>query len=236
MTRFIAFVSGKGGVGKTTSTINVGQALINLGHKVVLLDANLVTPNLGIYLGLMDPPNSLNKFLRKEKSLKQITYLHESGLSFIPASPSYTEFQRTNPQKLGEIFEHLEDMAEFVLVDSPSGLGFDVQQVLKNCDEALVVVTPTLSSVMDALKSIELAKSTNTIIAGILLNMTHWGRNELTQPQVEEIMGYPVIANIKAHRKVWKTAHKQLPLNYLYSHSTIARQFRKVAEHLCLTP
>ncbi|HLC70564.1 MAG TPA: AAA family ATPase [Candidatus Nanoarchaeia archaeon] len=117
MTRFIALVSGKGGVGKTTSTINVGQALTNLGHKVILLDANLVTPNLGIHLGLMNPPNSLNKFLRKEKSLKEITYLHESGLSLIPASPSYAEYQKTNVQKLSEIFEHLDEGADFVLVD-----------------------------------------------------------------------------------------------------------------------
>src|SRR3989344_8858043 len=114
MTKFVAIVSGKGGAGKTTATLNVGQALTNQGHKVLFLDANLVTPNVAIQLGFMNPEGTINKFLRKEKELGEITYLHESGLSIIPASPSYTEFQKTNPQKISELIEHLDDHTEFV--------------------------------------------------------------------------------------------------------------------------
>src|SRR3989344_6455381 len=102
MTKFIAFVSGKGGVGKTTSTLNVGQALASLGKEVVLVDANIVTPNLAIQLGFMNPEGTLNKFLRKEKSLKEITYLHESGISLIPASPSFHEYQKTKSKDLSK--------------------------------------------------------------------------------------------------------------------------------------
>src|SRR3989344_6573746 len=132
MTKFIAFVSGKGGAGKTTATLNVGQALTTLGKKVILVDANLVTPNLAIHLGFMNPEGTLNKFLRKEKSLKEITYLHESGLSLIPASPSLSEYQKTNPQKLNKLFDLLKNTADFVLIDAPSGLGYDVHQILKS--------------------------------------------------------------------------------------------------------
>ena len=88
------------GVGKTTSTLNVGQALVNLGKNVVLLDGNIATPNLAIHLGFMNPEGTLNKFLRREKSLTEITYLHESGISVIPSSPSYAEFQKTSLQKM----------------------------------------------------------------------------------------------------------------------------------------
>ena len=235
MTRFIAFVSGKGGVGKTTTTLNVAQALTNLGHKTIVLDANLVTPNVGVHLGVVDPKATLNQFLRKEKSLKEIIYLHESGISFIPTSPSYAEFQKTNPQKLTEIFEHLDDAAEFVLVDAPSGLGFELVQVLKNTDEVMVVVTPTLSSVIDALKTVELAKAHNNIIAGVLLNMTHWGGSELTPQKMEEILGQKIIANVRNHRKIRKALHRQATVNALYPHSQPAREFRKVAEHLTFT-
>ena len=93
MTRFIALVSGKGGVGKTTATLNLGYALTKLGKKVLLLDANLVTPNLALQLGILNPRNTLNQFLRKEKTLSEITYLHESGISVIPSSPSYAEYR-----------------------------------------------------------------------------------------------------------------------------------------------
>lgn len=234
MTKFIAFVSGKGGVGKTTSTLNVGQALNALGKEVILVDANLVTPNLGILLGLMNPEGTLNKFLRKEKSLKEVTYLHESGISLIPASPSYCEFQKTNPQKLNKIFEHLDDQVDFVLIDSPSGLGYDLQQIIKNTDEVLVVVNPSLSSVADALKTIQLAKANNNMVAGIILNMTHRGKNELTAAEVEEILGHQILANVKDSRKIRKAAYQQLPLNYLYPRSRPAKEFKKVAQHLVL--
>ncbi|MBU1974172.1 MAG: AAA family ATPase [Nanoarchaeota archaeon] len=94
MTKFVALVSGKGGVGKTTSTINLGYALTSLGKKTILLDANLTTPNLALHLGFIDPEKTLNEFLRKESSLQEITYQHDSGINFIPASHAYQESQK----------------------------------------------------------------------------------------------------------------------------------------------
>ncbi|MBI2102976.1 AAA family ATPase [Candidatus Woesearchaeota archaeon] len=234
MTKFIAVVSGKGGVGKTTCTLNIGQALIDLGKRVVLVDGNLVTPNLALHLGLISPEGTLNKFIRKEKSLKEVLYLHESGLSIIPSSPSYSEFQKTNPQKIDKIFENLNKVADVVLVDCPSGLGYEVSQILKNSDEALLIVNPTLSSVMDGLKTIQLAKSYNNTITGVLLNMSHGGRYELSKKEVEEIVGYPVIAEVRHERKMRKALHRQAPLNYLYPRSRPARAFNTIAEHISL--
>ena len=232
MTRFIALVSGKGGVGKTTSTLNLGFALNQLGRKVLLLDANLVTPNFSLQLGILDPKGTLNQFLRKEKSIQEVTHLHESGVSLIPSSPSYAEYQKTNPQKLTEVFEHLDDHADFVLIDAPSGLGYEVNQVLKNSDEVLIVVNPNLSSVMDALKTIQLAKANDNIISGVVLNMSNNGRNEMKAEEVANILGHPIIANIKHDRKMRKSLHKQAPLTYLYPKSRSGKEFRKIAEFI----
>ncbi len=234
MTRFIAVASGKGGVGKTTTTINLGHALSKLGKRTVLLDANLVTPNLGIHFGLLNPEGTLNKFLRKEKSLKEITYLHGSGISLIPASPSYDEFQKTNIQKLGKIFEHLDDTTDFVLVDSPSGLGYEVDQVFRNCDDVLLVVNPTLSSVMDALKTARLATDSKINIAGVLINMSNKGRHELNEEEISQIIGFPIIGNVLQDKKIRKSLHKQLPLTQAYPRSKSAREFVRVAGFLSL--
>ena len=234
MTKFIAFVSGKGGVGKTTTTLNVGQALANLGRRVILLDGNLVTPNLALHLGFMNPSGTVNKFLRKEKGLKEIVYLHECGISLIPASPSYNEFQKTNVQKLDKIFEHLNNTTDFVLIDSPSGLGYDVNQILKHCDEAVIVVTPTLSSVMDALKTIKVARAHNNLVGGVLLNMSNKGKHELTKKEVEDILGHPILAEVRHDKKFRKSLHKKMPLNHIYPHSRSAKEFKKMAEHLSL--
>ncbi len=234
MTKFIALVSGKGGVGKTTTTLNLGQALANLGKRVIILDANLMTPNIAINLGFINPEGTLNKFLRKEKSLKEITYLHESGLSIIPSSPSYSEFQKTNIQRLNRIFEHLQDAADFVLVDAPSGVGYELNQVLKHCDEALLVVNPTISSVMDAVKTIHVATSYKNIIPGVVLNMSHNGRHELSTEEIERTLGHPVLGNIRRHNKIRKALHKQMPLPHLYPRSRLAKEYTNIAEYLAL--
>jgi septum site-determining protein MinD len=228
MTKFIAVVSGKGGVGKTTSAINVGYALHNLGYRVTLLDANFASAHLSTNLGVLNPKNTLNQFLEKKKQLLEIIHTHQSGLSIIPASPSYQEAQKRH--NITEIFEHLDDLADFVIVDSPSGLK-EVEEVLKNSDEALVVVNPTLSSVMDGLKTMRAAKENDTMISGIILNMVH-GKNELKKDQVESILGRAIISEIKYDQKIRKSVHKGFPLNYYYPRSRSAKQFNKVAELL----
>ena len=126
------------------------------------------------------------------------------------------------------------DNPVFVLVDSPSGLGYEVNLVLKNCDEILLVVNPNLSSVMDALKTIQLAKANENIIAGVILNMSHNGRNELKSAEVANILGHPIIANIKHDRKIRKSLHKQMPLTHHYPKSRSAKEFKKVADYMCL--
>ena len=87
---------------------------------------------------------------------------------------------------------------------------------------------------MDALKTVQLAKEHNNAIAGIILNMTNGGKDELTQKEVESILEFPILANIGYTRKVRKATHKQMPLTYLYPRSRYAKEFRKVAEHLSL--
>ncbi len=236
MTRFITFVSGKGGVGKTTSAINVGQALHNMEKDVLLVDASLGTPNLSLKLGIINPVKTVNSFLRKEHGIHEIIHQHDSGLRLIPASPSYSKFQETPLEKIPHLFEHLDKKHKYVLIDAPSGINQEVHTILTHSDEVIVVVTPTLSSVIDALKTMEIAKEHGNIIAGIILNMSNSGKDELSKPEVEEILGHPILAEVRYSRKVRKAMHKQLPLNYKYPHSRAARQFRKVAEHISFYP
>ena len=234
LAKFVALVSGKGGTGKTTSALNLGQAFINTGKKAIVVDANLTTPNLALHLGVLQPKSTLNQFLRKESSLNDILHAHPCGLSFIPASPSYAEFKKTDSAALGSLFNHLENLADVIVVDAPSGLGQDVEHVLRLCDEALVVANPTPSSMMDALKTIKLAENNETPISGVLLNMSHNGRHELSVKEVEEILGHAVIANVKHHRKFRKALHQQVPLAYKYKRSGLSKEFTKVANYLSL--
>ncbi len=233
MTTFVAVVSGKGGVGKTTTTINLGQALADKEKSVTIIDANLSTPNLALQLGFLNPEGTLNHFLKKEKSLKEITYQHDGGFSVIPSATSLQEFHKTDLKKINKIFHHLDKTTDFVVIDSPSGLGKDIEEIFKHTDEVVVVVKPTLSSVMEALKTIQLAKVHNNTVAGIVLNMNSWGRHKLKEAEIVEILGHQILANIKQDNKIKKAAHIGQPLSYLYPRSKSAKQFSKVAEFIC---
>lgn len=234
MTKFVAVVSGKGGVGKTTVALNTALALNKIGKRVTLVDANFATPNLCLHFGIVNPEYTLNQFLRKEKSLPEITYKGNDTLSFLFSSPSYNEYSSTNFKKIAEIFEHLDNTCDFVIIDSPSGMGDEVERVLKHCDEALIVVNPTLSSVIDALKTIQLASAHNNTIPGIVLNMSNYGWNELKAAEIEKICGHQIVANIKYHRRFRKAAHQQQAVTHLYPRSFQARAFAKIGRTLSL--
>jgi septum site-determining protein MinD len=236
MTKFVAIVSGKGGVGKTSTAINIGHALTEMGKQTVVVDANLATPNVGLHLGLIDPQHTLNQFMRKEKEISEVKHVHESGLSVIPASPSYKEYTKTNSERLVEMFEHLDNTVEFVIIDSPSGLGKEVKDVLQHSDEALIVVNPTRSSVMDALKTVEIAKSYNNTITGVLVNKSNRGRHELQQEEIADVLGEFILANVKTDKRMRKAQHQQSPLHYLYPKSKSAKEYKKIAKHLAHYP
>ena len=91
MAKIYAIISGKGGVGKTTSAINIGTSLNELGEDVIILDGNLTTPNIGIHLGAPIVPISLNHVLNNQAKLEDAIYEHESGTKIIPASLSLNE-------------------------------------------------------------------------------------------------------------------------------------------------
>ena len=86
MEKIIGIVSGKGGVGKTTFTANIGAALAGMDQKVLVIDGNLSGANLGLHLGLSNfYPFSLNNVLRGEVSLNHAIYKHPLGFDIIPA-------------------------------------------------------------------------------------------------------------------------------------------------------
>jgi len=232
MTKFIALISGKGGTGKTTTSINLAHALNHLGKKTILLDANFATPNLASHLGVLYPKATLNDFLKKKKSVNEIIHLHHSGLNFIPSSVSYQDFKKTQPDKITEIFEHLDGLADFVVVDCPAGLGYELVQVLKNTDEAIIVTNPHLSSLIDSLKSIEIAQENNNSIPGFILNMSNKGRKELKSESIINTLNLPLIANIPFDKKVRKSLYKRAPSSYLYPRARSSKQYLKLAEHL----
>jgi septum site-determining protein MinD len=237
MTRFIAVISGKGGVGKTSVTLNLGHSLSLQGKKIVVVDANLATANLGHHLGKVIHSATLNDFLRKKKHIHEVVHKHEQGFSYIPASSSYLEFKNTDANRIGKVMEHLDNGIDLVLFDSPSGMGQELVELLHHTDEVIVVTTATNSSVMEALKSMEIAKAKGNLVSGVVLNMTHNGKHELSEKEVKKLLGVPIIANIEHNRKMHRAQYQGKTLlesGFFARLSQPAKEFKKLSDFLLM--
>src|SRR3989338_5144950 len=95
MAKLFVVTSGKGGVGKTTTAINLGAALNYLNQDVIVVDANMETPNVGLHLGAPIVPVTLNHVLSGKASLGEAIYEHASGTKILPSSLSLKDIKKT---------------------------------------------------------------------------------------------------------------------------------------------
>ncbi|MBK8191082.1 MAG: septum site-determining protein MinD [Vampirovibrionales bacterium] len=163
--RVIVVTSGKGGVGKTTASANVGAGLAKMGYKVALIDTDIGLRNLDILMGLenrivynlidvVEGRCKLNQALVKDKRLP--------NLSLLPAAQTRDKSALTEPQML-EVCEQLKREVDFILIDSPAGIEQGFQNAVVAAREAIVVCTPEMSSVRDADRIIGLLETREEI-------------------------------------------------------------------------
>lgn len=100
MGKLIVVSSGKGGVGKTTTCVNLASALVHKGLDVVLVDGNLTTPNVGLHLGLTKFPITYNDVLKGNANIEDAIYVHPLGFKILPGSLSMKSFSEVNSRKL----------------------------------------------------------------------------------------------------------------------------------------
>jgi len=232
MTRLIILTSGKGGVGKTTLSSNLAAALTDFGEKVIVMDANLTTPNLGLHLGMHLTPNTLHNVLKGESRLKDAIYPHPYGFKVIPASLGLNDLKGVDVGRLPEISLNLIGKADYVILDCAAGLGREAISALSASDEAIIVTNPDLPSVTDALKILNIAKETNVKIIGVVINRIKGNLFELSKDEIESLLKVPVIAKIPEDPNVALSIVAKKPLIEFSPYSPAATEIKKLAARL----
>ncbi len=151
-TRVIAISSGKGGVGKTSVTTNLGIALAQLGAKVCILDADTGLANINILLNLR-PEYTIEHLLNGEKNIDEIMLEGPLGIKVVPAASGITECVDLNPQQhqlLSQALENLESRFDYLLVDTAAGIGDTVLEFIASSQYCVLVVSPEPTSLTDA--------------------------------------------------------------------------------------
>jgi len=196
MAKVYAIISGKGGVGKTTTAINLGTSFNYLGEDVIIIDANLTTPNIGIHLGAPIVPVTLNHVLRGQAKLEDAIYEHESGTKIIPASLSLKESEKIDYKKLIELTKKLKKITNHVFIDSAAGLGEEARAAISAADEIIIVTNPEMSAVTDALKTIKLAEEKNKPVTGIIITRYQGKKTEMSISNIKDMLESPILGII----------------------------------------
>ena len=169
-TRFIAITSGKGGVGKTTITANLGYALHKLGFKVALFDADIGLANLDVILKVNAKKNIYN-VLKNECSLKDIIVEIEKDFVLIPGKSGDEIMDFADDVALSRFFDELEFLNDydFFIIDTGAGIDKKVQMWLDASDDIIVVTVPEPAAITDAYAMVKVI-SEKKELAFMLLN------------------------------------------------------------------
>ncbi|NMA01054.1 MAG: AAA family ATPase [Clostridia bacterium] len=164
--KVIAVTSGKGGVGKTSFSINLGIALAQLGHQTFIVDCDLGTANVDVLLNLQ-PKYNIAHILNKQKDILDIVVEGPGGLQLIPGGSglqNITELEETQFERLIDSFQTLEKFADFIIIDTGAGLSKNVVNFVLASDEIIVITTPEPHAITDAYAIIKVLDEQNPAV------------------------------------------------------------------------
>ncbi len=236
--RVIVITSGKGGVGKTTTSANIGTALAKEGYKVVLIDTDLGLRNLDLLLGLENRiVYTIVDVIEERCKLKQALVKDKKNpnLSLLAAAQTRDK-SAVNAEQLREICDKLKQKNDFVLVDCPAGIEQGFQNAVAGASEAIVVTTPEMSAIRDADRIIGLLNTKEEITSTrLLLNRVRPNlirNNEMMSiDDVVGILEIPLIGIIPEDTGIITSTNKGEPI--VNDESSLAGQaYRNVARRI----
>ncbi len=232
MAKYIGILSGKGGVGKSTSAINLASALNYFDKDVTVVDGNLTTPNIGLYLGVPVVPINLHHALRGENHITEAVYLHPAGMKIVPGGISIDDLKRTNPDRMPHILGHLNRTTDFVIIDGAAGLGREALATICSSEQIIIVTNPELPAIADALKTVKFCEELGRPVIGVVLTKTKPDNLDVSLKNVEAILDKPVIGIIPEDKSVREALVRKDAVVYTHPKSKAAVCYKQLAANL----
>ena len=235
--RVIVITSGKGGVGKTTTTANIGAALADKGHKVLLIDTDIGLRNLDVVMGLenrivydlidvIEGRCRISQALIKDKRCQNLVLL--------PAA-QIRDKNDVNVDQMKELISSLKDSFDYILIDCPAGIEQGFKNAIAAANEAVVVTTPEVSATRDADRIIGLLeaagiKNPRLVINRLRIDMVK-DKNMLSVEDILDILAVKLLGVVPDDENVVISTNKGEPLVYK-GDSLAAKAFKNIASRI----
>ncbi|MBR4980965.1 MAG: septum site-determining protein MinD [Lachnospiraceae bacterium] len=233
MCEVIVITSGKGGVGKTTTTANLGSGLAALGKKVVMIDTDIGLRNLDVVMGLENRiVYNLVDVVEGSCRVKQalIRDKRYPGLYLLPSAQTRDK-TAVNEHQMLKLIEHLRPQFDYILLDCPAGIEQGFKNAVAGADSAIIVTTPEVSAIRDADRIIGLLESHEMKKIDLLLNRMRLDlvkRGDMMSPtDVVDILGIPLIGVIPDDEHVVISTNQGEPL--IETASLAGRAYRNIS-------
>lgn len=227
----IAILSGKGGVGKTTLTTNLATSLSNdFKRKVVVLDTNVSSAHVGLHFGIYeDLQTTLPDVMKKRQSIEKAVYEQtETGVDIVPSSVAINE--DVNLRKIKNyILQLAASPYDYVLVDCAPGYGVDVFNAIKAADEVIIVTTPNIPDVSDAMKLVEQLRGVKKKKVRLVLNRVTGEKYELDTGEIKSRIGFQIHSVVPEDKSVPESIANGMPVVMYDKYSRPSIEIKKLA-------
>ena len=235
--RVIVITSGKGGVGKTTTTANIGAGLAETGSRVLLIDTDIGLRNLDVVMGLenrivYDLVDVVEGRCRIPQAL--IKDKRCSNLSLLPAA-QIRDKDDVTPEQMQTLINTLKEDFDFILIDCPAGIEQGFKNAIAAADEAIVITTPVVSATRDADRIIGLLeaediKNPKLIVNRIRMEMVREG-NMLSVEDILDILAIQLLGVVPDDESIVISTNKGEPL--VYKGDTLAaKAYKNIASRV----
>jgi flagellar biosynthesis protein FlhG len=241
-TKVLSVTSGKGGVGKTTTSINLALALNQNGFKVLLLDADLGLANINVMLGFQSK-FTIDDVLANKARIEDVIVNHSSGIDVIPAGSGIYDVTHLDDEKkqvLLASIQVLNDSYDYLIIDTSAGIGSNVLYFNSAAERVLVVVDPEPTSITDAYALIKVMQNKSGITEfDIVINRAQIGTDgrdvfkrllQVTNRFLDVRLNFTGV--IQEDDSVTEAIMKQMPLLSLYPSTRASRDYLRLAKKI----